>query len=88
MDFQASTLFEVLLPLGVIIFLSKLLSIGARKIGLPQVIGMLLTGVLLGSIVFIPNHEYVMTNNSMVGVICSLYQFQRTLAMFSFVVRS
>ena len=68
MDFQASTVFEILLPLGVIIFLSKLLSIGARKIGLPQVIGMLLTGVLLGAIVFIPNHEYVMTNNSMIGI--------------------
>lgn len=66
--FTPSHVFQVLLPLAVIIFLSKLLSIGARKIGLPQVIGMLLTGVLLGCIVFIPNHEYIFTDNSMVGI--------------------
>ena len=44
--FAPSSVFQILLPIAAIIFLSKLLSIGARKIGLPQVIGMLLTGVL------------------------------------------
>lgn len=68
MTFTSTTVWEILLPIAVIIFMSKLLSIGARKIGLPQVIGMLLTGVLLGCIVFIPNHEYVFTDNSMVGI--------------------
>lgn len=66
--FTPSSVFQVLLPLAVIIFISKLLSIGARKIGLPQVIGMLLTGVLLGCVVFIPNHEAIFTDNSMVGI--------------------
>ena len=68
MEFTSTTVWEILLPIAVIIFVSKLLSIGARKIGLPQVIGMLLTGVLLGCIVFIPNHEYIFTDNSMVGI--------------------
>ncbi|MGM9970546.1 MAG: cation:proton antiporter, partial [Anaeroplasma sp.] len=46
--------FSLLLPLAMILVLSKLLSIGARKIGLPQVIGLLLTGVLLGLITLLP----------------------------------
>lgn len=66
--FAPSSVFQILLPIAAIIFLSKLLSIGARKIGLPQVIGMLLTGVLLGCIVFIPNHEVIFTDASMVGI--------------------
>lgn len=59
--------FEVLLPLALILVLSKLLSIGARKIGLPQVIGMLLTGVLLGCIVFIPNQP-IINESSKLGI--------------------
>lgn len=52
---QTMEVFEVLLPLALILCLSKLLSIGARKIGIPQVIGMLATGILLGCLTFIPN---------------------------------
>lgn len=59
--------FEVLLPLALILVLSKLLSIGARKIGLPQVIGMLLTGVILGCIIFIPNQP-IITDSSKFGI--------------------
>lgn len=40
--------YEVLLPLALILVLSKLFSIGAKKIGLPQVVGMLLAGIVLG----------------------------------------
>lgn len=64
---DAIQVFEVLLPLALILVLSKLLSIGARRIGLPQVIGMLLTGVILGCIIFIPNQP-IITESSTVGI--------------------
>ena len=50
--------FTVLLPLAMILFLSKLFSIGCKKIGLPQVVGMLLVGILLGCIKYIPNQTF------------------------------
>lgn len=59
--------FEVLLPLALILFLSKLLSIGCKKIGLPQVVGMLLTGILLGLITLIPNQP-IFNNTAMEGI--------------------
>lgn len=46
--------FELLLPIALILCLSKVLSILCRKIKLPQVIGFLLAGLLLGLITFIP----------------------------------
>ena len=45
MKFEA---FEILLPLGVIVLFSKLLSLLGKKLGLPQIFGMILTGLLLG----------------------------------------
>ena len=59
--------FDVLFPLALILFLSKLLSIGARKVGLPQVIGMLLTGVILGCLVFIPG-QTIINESSELGI--------------------
>lgn len=64
---QSIEAFEVLLPLALILVLSKLLSIGARKLGMPQVIGMLLTGVLLGLITLIPG-QTVFGNTAMEGI--------------------
>jgi len=46
--------FEILLPLGLILMLSKILGLGAKHIGLPAVIGMLVTGIILGSLQYIP----------------------------------
>lgn len=40
--------FEILLPLALILILTKLLGLGAHKIGLPAVIGMLIAGLLIG----------------------------------------
>ncbi len=59
--------FGILLPLAMILVLSKLLSIGARKLGLPQVIGLLFTGVILGLITLIP-HQNIFTDSSMEGI--------------------
>lgn len=42
--------YEVLLPLALILVLSKMFSLGAKKIGMPQVVGMLLAGILIGLI--------------------------------------
>lgn len=65
--FMAIEAFEILLPLALILVVSKLLSIGSRKLGLPQVIGLLLTGVLLGLITLIPN-QGIFTESSMEGI--------------------
>ncbi len=46
--------YEILLPLALILFLSKLLGLGAQKIGMPAVIGMLLAGILISFIKYIP----------------------------------
>lgn len=59
--------FEILLPLAMILVCSKLLSILARKLGMPQVMGLLLTGVLLGVITLIPN-QGIFTESSMEGI--------------------
>lgn len=47
--------FEILLPLALLLLLSKVLGILCRKIGMPQVVGMLLAGILVGLIKCIPN---------------------------------
>lgn len=46
--------YEILLPLALILCLSKLLGLGAKKIGMPAVIGMLIAGILIGLLKFIP----------------------------------
>ena len=46
--------FEILLPLALILLLSKLMGLGAHKIGMPAVIGMLLAGILIGLLRYIP----------------------------------
>ncbi len=47
--------FEILLPLALILLVSKFLSLIGKKIGLPQVVGMLVAGILLGLIKLIPD---------------------------------
>ncbi len=46
--------FEILLPLAVILLFSKLMGLGAHKIGMPAVIGMLVAGILIGLLKYIP----------------------------------
>ena len=46
--------FELLLPLALILLLSKLMGLGAHKCGMPAVIGMLLAGILVGLLRYIP----------------------------------
>lgn len=46
--------FEILLPLAVILLLSKLMGLGTQKCGMPAVIGMLVAGILIGLLGLIP----------------------------------
>lgn len=59
--------FEILLPLALILLLSKVLGIFCRKIGMPQVVGMLLAGVIVGLIHYIPN-QTVLTDFTDEGI--------------------
>ncbi len=46
--------FEILLPLALILCLGKLMGLGAHRIGMPAVIGMLVAGILIGLMKYIP----------------------------------
>ncbi len=73
--------YQILFPLALILVLSKLLSIGCRKIGLPQVIGLLATGILLGLITLIPNQPLI-TDDATKGI-AFLAEIGVVLIMFS-----
>ena len=61
--------YVVLLPLGIILVVSKLLSKFFRKVNLPQVIGMLLAGVLIGVLNYIPTvGEFVLSPTAVTGL--------------------
>lgn len=59
--------FEILLPLALILLCTKFFSIVGKKIGLPQVVGMLMAGILLGLIKLIPGQN-VFTEDTMEGL--------------------
>ena len=59
--------FEILLPLALIIIVAKILSLICRKIGIPAVVGYLLSGVILGLFTFIPN-QILFTPFTMEGI--------------------
>ncbi len=54
-DVSSHKPYEFLLFLGLIIALAKLFSLGLSKIKIPQVIGMLIAGLAVGCLTFIPN---------------------------------
>lgn len=58
---------SVLLPLALVLFLCKFLAVNCRKFGLPQVLGYLVGGLLLGLIKFIPNQN-IFNDNSNAGL--------------------
>ncbi len=59
--------YNVLLPLALILIVSKFMVKLCEKIGLPSVVGMLITGILLGLINYIPNQE-ILTSAAMEGI--------------------
>ncbi len=59
--------FKLLLPLGLILIFAKLFSLLLGKLKMPQVIGFLIAGLVVGAIGFIPNQQ-VLTTNTMTGL--------------------
>lgn len=59
--------YSVLLPLALILVISKILSKLSVKLNMPQVVGMLLTGILIGLLNYIPNQN-ILTETSMEGI--------------------
>lgn len=59
--------YTILLPIALILFLSKVLSILCRKFHLPQVVGFLLAGIVVGLITFIPNQQ-ILTDYTKNGI--------------------
>ncbi len=76
--------FEILLPLAVILLLSKLMGLGAHKCGMPAVLGMLVAGILIGLLRYIPwdplqraffgsDVTYVLSVMSKIGVVLIMF---------------
>ncbi len=57
----------VLLPLALILAVSKILMKSVKKIGLPEVIGMLLAGILIGLLRYIPGQQ-ILTPETLEGL--------------------
>lgn len=64
---QSIEYFKILLPLAMILICTKLFSLVCKKIGLPQVVGMLVAGILLGLIQLIPN-QGIFTTQTLEGL--------------------
>ncbi len=59
--------YEVLLPIALIIITSKLLMKLCKKLNLPEVIGMLIAGILVGLNKYIPGQD-ILNNSSHIGL--------------------
>ena len=65
--FNAISYTDVLLPLALILLLGKLFSIVCKRFGLPQVLGLLISGILIGLIKLIPNQS-ILTGGAIEGI--------------------
>ncbi len=63
----SSETYEILLPLALILLCAKLFSLLGKKIGLPQVVGMLVAGILLGLLKLIPD-QTIFTEDTLKGL--------------------
>lgn len=61
-------IFELLLPLALVIAIAKVLGLAMRRIGLPEVVGMLIAGILLGLIQLIPGQEIFVEGGTLKGI--------------------
>lgn len=58
---------DILLPIALILLLGKFLALVCKKIGLPQVVGLLVAGILIGLIKLIPDQPLI-TSDSLEGI--------------------
>ena len=61
-------IFELLLPLALIVAVAKVLGLAMRRLGLPEVVGMLIAGILLGLIQLIPGQEIFVQGGTLQGI--------------------
>lgn len=80
LNFEIDTI-SLLLPLALILLLSKLLQMGCKKIKMPQVVGMLLAGIIIAFIDKIPSINLL--NDSARAGIKFLAEIGVVLIMFS-----
>lgn len=73
--------FAILLPLGLILILSKLFSKICQRVGLPAVIGMLAAGLLIGCLRYIPGQDILTAET--IGGLGFLAKIGVVLIMFS-----
>ena len=59
--------YVVLLPLALLLVVSKILMKVCNKLGIPAVIGMLLAGILVGFLRYIPG-QTILTDTSITGL--------------------
>lgn len=78
---EAGQAFQVLLPVALILIFAKLISIFLEKFKVPQVIGFLLAGLLVGLITFVPG-ESILTPYTEEGINI-LAKFGVVLILFS-----
>ncbi len=77
--FSKVELFQILMPLALVFFLAKFLGLVARKLQMPQVVGEILAGLILGPCVFnmidINNPQYGLSLRSIaeIGVIMLMF---------------
>lgn len=73
--------YEILLPLALVLFLSKTLGLVSKKIGMPAVIGMLCTGIFISLLKYIPgvNAE----SNGFGGVVYHAFFSEEMLGAYS-----
>jgi len=58
---------SILLPLALILLLGKILQVLCKKVGLPQVLGLLLAGIIIGLINYIPG-QTILTDSAKDGI--------------------
>lgn len=77
--------FEILLPLALILILTKLLGLGAHKMGLPAVIGMLIAGLLVGLLKYIHSDviDYIFFSEEITNWLGVFAKIGVVLIMFS-----
>ena len=61
-------IFELLLPLALVIAIAKVLGLAMRRLGLPEVVGMLVAGILLGLIQLIPGQQIFVEGGTLRGI--------------------
>lgn len=80
-DDQSFQAFKILLPVALILLLAKVISVGFSKIHLPQVVGFLVAGLLVGCIYFIPG-QTILSKQTQSGIDI-LAKFGVVLILFS-----